>query len=132
MIHLNLQVKLKQLIPYTHLKISHLSSDDLTSCIPDPKTVKFEPLKMNPISPPIVKLPQDIDRDSPLSLIYSYCFYLIQFGMGLSGTPMLMPINRELVDCGGHQECERTWHHTTFSEITFFIGIIIYMGVHKD
>lgn len=45
-----------------------LSSDDLISCIPDPKTIKFEPLNMNPTSPPIVKLPQGIDRDSPLSL----------------------------------------------------------------
>ena len=45
-----------------------LQSDDLISCIPDPTTIKFEPLKMNTTSLPAVKILQDEDGDSPLSL----------------------------------------------------------------
>lgn len=83
---------------------------------------------MNPTSPPAIKIPQDEDGDSPLSL----------FSLFLPDSIWHKVIQN--TNCyanwqwvwGPSHKCERAWYPTTFSEIMVFIGAIIHMGVYKE
>lgn len=51
--------------------LKRLPAEDLVSQIPDPKSIKFNAINMNPLNPPSSakgSLPPKVDLDSPISL----------------------------------------------------------------
>ena len=97
--------------------------DDLLAAIPPPKDVKFNPIQMTASFAAKAKLPPDTEIYYPCSLFSRFIPPEIFATISLN-------TNRyaEIKKAGSG----RLWRATTTGEVRVFIGILIYMGVHKS
>jgi hypothetical protein len=103
-----------------------LKAQELIAQIPPRESVTFEPLKMNSPSPPILHLPHGVDIKEPLAL-FSLFINDELWEIVAQNTNTYAEVKRR-----GKEEHTRPWTPTYASEIKVFIGILIYMGVHKE
>jgi hypothetical protein len=100
--------------------------------IPNPKDVDYEPIKMNESRPPQVHLPEGTNYKSALSL-FSLFFPDSLFWEIANNTNTYAQMSRPPIPLANLPRTnQRPWYNTSVPELKIFVGILIYMGVHRE
>ena len=103
------------------------SIEEVMADIPDPKTVVFEPMPIPTRHPPILHLPSSLDPDNPYALFT--LFWPEKMWDTIARNTNFYAIQKRML-CA--KEGQRPWHQTCAAELKVFVGILVYMGLHKS
>src|SRR5437660_12802044 len=97
------------------------SIDEIMAEIPDPKSVKFEPLPIPSKHPAILHLPPNIDFTDPYALFT--LFWPESLWQTIAINTNMYAIEKRTKS---NDERLRLWHEVNSTEIKIFVGILIY------
>lgn len=100
---------------------------EILAQMPDPKEINFEPLCTGPLRAAEGYIPIDTDESSAYELFM--LFIPESLWEIMSRNTNMYAASKQIT--GGPKEHQRRWVNTSPQELKIFIGIQIYMGVHK-